>query len=173
MKRGILLVALAALTLIAMGCKKTPDGETASKILSILGAPRSAVLVGEKFSLTVEKVSGDLDGQTVEWSSTNPAVAKVNASGRVLATGKGECEILASVGEASDKISVVVNDRNPATDEMGHVGSGKTNRGQNNSSVSFSVFDTGWQGEIWYQGGNNSMTYYENGTFQASWKRDK
>ena len=97
MKRGILLVALAALTLIAMGCKKTNSPAGAS------------------------------EGETV------------------------------------------VNERNPATDEMGHVGSSKTDRGQNNSSVSFSVFDTGWQGEIWYQGGNNSMTYYENGTFQASW----
>lgn len=97
MKRGILLVALAALTLIAAGCKKT----------------------------------------------NNPAGA--------------------SEGET------VVNERNPATDEMGHIGNSKIETGRNNNSSTFSIFDTPWKGEIFYQGGSNKVTYYENGTFEVSW----
>ena len=171
MNRRIVLIVLAALTLIATGCKKEPQDadEPAAISIAIKGAPESAILVGEKFSLNAEITPEDTDAGTVVWSSSDPAVAKVNASGRVLATGKGQCDIVATVGMVSQKVSVSVNDRNPASDEMGHVGNGKTDRGRDNNSVTFSLSNLGWRGEIWYQGGNNSMTYYENGTFKASW----
>ena len=165
MKR--ILIALMALTLIATGCEK--KGSTAIKDLSINGAPESAVLVGEKFSLTVESTSDDVDVQTAEWSSSDPAVAKVNADGRVLATGPGTCEISALIGEISAKVTVSVNDRNPFQDDMGHEGTSKTTQGRDNDKVHFSLGDTGLNGEIWYQGGNNSVMYYENGTFKATW----
>ena len=175
MNGRFVLIVLAALTLTATGCKKKdhPAGgsedEPTTKAFSITGAPESAVLVGEKFSLTVESLFDEVDARTAVWSSSNTNVAKVNASGRVLATGKGKCNIVAKVGKVSRTVSVSVNDRNPAKDEMGHTENSKTDRGQNNNSVTFNVFDTGWKGEIWYQGGNNSMTYYDNGTFKASW----
>lgn len=51
----------------------------------------------------------------------------------------------------------------------GHAGNGKTTQGQNNSSVTGNIGSTGYHYEIWYQGGNNSMTYYDDGTFKASW----
>lgn len=51
----------------------------------------------------------------------------------------------------------------------GHSGSGTTTQGQNNSSVTGNIGSTGYHYEIWYQGGNNSMTYYDDGTFKASW----
>ena len=54
-------------------------------------------------------------------------------------------------------------------DEMGHQGSSKTTQGQNNSSVTGNVGSSPYHYEIWYQGGNNSMTYYDNGTYKASW----
>ena len=54
-------------------------------------------------------------------------------------------------------------------DQMGHEGSSKTTQGQNNSSVTGNIGSTGYHYEIWYQGGNNSMTYYDNGTYKASW----
>ena len=38
------------------------------------------------------------DAGAVVWSSSDPAVAKVNANGYVLATGGGECEISATAG---------------------------------------------------------------------------
>ena len=54
-------------------------------------------------------------------------------------------------------------------DEMGHEGSGKTDRGSDNNSVTGNVGSTPYHYEIWYQGGNNVMTYYDNGTYKASW----
>lgn len=51
----------------------------------------------------------------------------------------------------------------------GHTGSGTTTQGQNNQSVTGNVGTSGYHYEIWYQGGNNSMTYYDDGTFKASW----
>ena len=166
------LLALTALTLIATGCNKKnqpagePAGEPLVNNLSIIGAPELAVLVGEKFSLTVKS---DVDVQTVEWNSSDPAVAKVNTSGCVLATGKGTCDISASVGKSSAKVSVSVNDRDPDKDEMGHVGASKMTYGMNNATYSFSIGNTPWTGAIWYQGGTNTLTYYANGTFKASW----
>ena len=54
-------------------------------------------------------------------------------------------------------------------DQMGHEGSGKTDRGQNNQSATGKVGNSPYHYEIWYQGGNNTMTSYDNGTFTASW----
>jgi hypothetical protein len=61
------------------------------------------------------------------------------------------------------------SERDPANDEMGHIGNGKTERGQNKNSVVFPIGDTGWTGKIYYEGGNNSMIYYDNGTFTPAW----
>lgn len=60
------------------------------------------------------------------------------------------------------------DDRDPAKDEMGHVGNGKTVQGMNNGEVYFPI-GSAWSGYLFYQGGNNSMTYYDNGTFKAAW----
>lgn len=54
-------------------------------------------------------------------------------------------------------------------DQMGHEGSGKTDRGRDNNSVTGNVGSSPYHYEIWYQGGNNSLTYYDNGTYKASW----
>lgn len=64
---------------------------------------------------------------------------------------------------------VLVKEPDPCNDEMGFVGDGTTTRGQNNNTVTGSVSGTPWEYEIWYQGGNNSFSYYSNGTFKASW----
>lgn len=54
-------------------------------------------------------------------------------------------------------------------DAMGHEGLSKTDNGRNNSSSTGNIGSTGYHYEIWYQGGNNSMTYYDNGTYTAKW----
>ena len=54
-------------------------------------------------------------------------------------------------------------------DKMGHEGQSKTDNGRNNSSSTGNIGSTGYHYEIWYQGGNNSMTYYDNGTYTAKW----
>ena len=142
MNRRIVLIVLAALALISSGCAKKSH---VIKSIAIIGAPESALLVGEKFSLNVEITPEDADARAVAWSSSNPAVAKVNVDGCVLATGGGECEISATAGKASDKVAISVNDRDPARDEMGHTGNWRTEMGQNNYSNTFSVGNTGWK----------------------------
>ncbi|MBO5422342.1 MAG: glycoside hydrolase family 11 protein [Fibrobacteraceae bacterium] len=51
------------------------------------------------------------------------------------------------------------------TETMGHTGNGTTITNNQTGSIS----GTPWGFEIWYDGGNNSMTYYNNGTFKAQW----
>ena len=50
-------------------------------------------------------------------------------------------------------------------DNMGHSGNGQQVSGNRVGSIS----GTPWGYEQWYQGGNASMTYYDNGTFKANW----
>ena len=54
-------------------------------------------------------------------------------------------------------------------DQMGHEGSGKVDNGRDNQSATGKVGNSPYHYEIWYQGGNNSMTSYDNGTFTAKW----
>lgn len=53
----------------------------------------------------------------------------------------------------------------PCVDVMGHTGNGTTVTSNQTGSIN----GTPWGYEIWYDGGNNSMTYYNNGTFSAKW----
>ena len=50
-------------------------------------------------------------------------------------------------------------------DNMGHTGNGHGVNGNQTGSIS----GTQWGFEQWSQGGSNSMTYYDNGTFKANW----
>ena len=54
-------------------------------------------------------------------------------------------------------------------DQMGHEGNGKVDNGRDNQSATGKVGNSPYHYEIWYQGGNNSMTSYDNGTFTAKW----
>ena len=54
-------------------------------------------------------------------------------------------------------------------DEMGHEGNGKVDNGRDNQSATGNVGSSPYHYEIWYQGGSNSMTSYDNGTFTAKW----
>ena len=65
--------------------------------------------------------------------------------------------------------SVYADDIDACKDEMGHQGDSKTTQGQNNQSVTGNVGSSPYHYEIWYQGGNNNMTFYDNGTYKASW----
>ena len=75
-----------------------------------------------------------------------------------------------SVKSSSSKGSAAVSGTIDACkDEMGHEGKETRTQGQNNSSVTGNVGSSPYHYEIWYQGGNNSMTFYDNGTYKASW----
>lgn len=51
------------------------------------------------------------------------------------------------------------------SDVMGHSGNGTEIK----NSATGSINGTKWGFEQWFDGGNNSMTYYPNGTFSAKW----
>ena len=93
--------------------------------------------------------------------------AKVYISSEV---PKSSSSATVNPGSSSSKGSSAVSGTIDACkDKMGHEGSSKTTQGQNNSSVTGNIGSTPYHYEIWYQGGNNSMTYYDNGTYKASW----
>ncbi len=171
MNRRIVLIVLAALALIATGCRKKQQagGGSATVSIAITGAPESAVLVGDKFALDVEITPEGAGAGPVVWSSSNPEVVKVDAEGRAVARGEGDCEITATAAGASGKLAVSVNHRDPAKDEMGHTGSAKVET----ERILFPIGNAGWMGELWYEGGNNSVTYYDNGTFKVDWNAPK
>lgn len=60
-------------------------------------------------------------------------------------------------------------EENPCSDEMGHKGNAHTVTGNRTGSIS----GTPWGFERWAAqgGGSQEMTYYDNGTFSASWNR--
>jgi len=53
----------------------------------------------------------------------------------------------------------------PCNDVMGHLGSAH----QVSNNKQGDITGTPWQYEQWSQGGNASMTYYDNGTYMANW----
>lgn len=65
--------------------------------------------------------------------------------------------------------SAMADDFDACKEQGGHTGQGTTNRGQSDVSVKDAIPNSIYHYEIWYQGGNNSMTYYEDGTFSAEW----
>ena len=65
--------------------------------------------------------------------------------------------------------SAYADDIDACKDQMGHEGSGKVDNGRDNQSATGNVGSSPYHYEIWYQGGSNSMTSYDNGTFTAKW----
>ena len=183
MNKRILFLSLAVLMMMAPGCKKSNDEpykeeeteETpiAVKSVTIQGAPTEAMYVGDRVTLTVQITPADATNQKVTWNTTNEKVATVDTAGEVLAYGVGECEISATVDGVTAKVPITVisrsESRNACSDQMGHVGASKTDNGRNNQSVTGKFGESGWHYEMWYSDGNNSVTYYDNGTFKASW----
>ena len=95
-------------------------------------------------------VSKGTSSASTATSSSSTTVAKSSSS-----QGNG--------GSTSTKIDA-------CKDQMGHgSGNGTTDRGRDNQSATGNVGSSPYHYEIWYQGGNNSMTSYDNGTFKASW----
>ena len=66
-------------------------------------------------------------------------------------------------------VSSAYADIDACKDQMGHEGSGKVDNGRDNQSATGKVGSSPYHYEIWYQGGNNNMTFYDNGTYKASW----
>ena len=61
-----------------------------------------------RYAVTVRNGAGDLLAVPVTWSSSDPLVVRVDASGETTAIGYGEATITASAGSSSDAVPVTV-----------------------------------------------------------------
>ena len=82
--------------------------DTATSV-TVMGLPAS-VEVGDSFTLAADvkgTTQGSLPGIPVEWSSTDPAIARVTG-GHVKALKAGTAVITATAGEVTNSVSVLV-----------------------------------------------------------------
>ena len=82
--------------------------------ISIVGGDRAVTFNAQSFNLSVEAVPVDAQLQgNIIWSSSNSAVATINASGRVMVSGVGAVVITAQMqgGAFNDTITLTVNPR--------------------------------------------------------------
>ena len=161
---------------------KTSGNVTFYQYFSVRDKPRDCGTINisehmrqwEKMGMTMGKLyeakvlgeAGNVNGE-VRGGHMDFPHAKVYISSEV---PKSSSSATVNPGSSSSKGSSAVSGTIDACkDKMGHEGSSKTTQGQNNSSVTGNIGSTPYHYEIWYQGGNNSMTYYDNGTYKASW----
>ena len=128
-----------------------------------MGVLYEAKVLGEAGNVNGEVRGGHMDfphakvyvGNAPTSSASNPASSSSGATAKS-SSSKG------NGGSTSTTIDA-------CKDEMGHEGSGKVDNGRDNQSATGNVGSSPYHYEIWYQGGNNSMTSYDNGTFTAKW----
>ena len=101
-------------TLVPMppGSDGLPETWTAKKIVLVESVdikPELGLVVGEAdVTLTVIVLPEDATDKTVTWTSSNPAVATVNANGTVHAVAPGEATITATAGDNTATCAVKV-----------------------------------------------------------------
>lgn len=101
-------------TLVPMppGSDGLPETWTAKKIVLVESVdikPELGLVVGEAdVTLTVIVLPEDATDKTVTWTSSNPAVATVNANGTVHAVAPGEATITATAGDKTATCKVTV-----------------------------------------------------------------
>jgi hypothetical protein len=97
------LVALFLLT--ACG---DPTGPSVNSV--VISSAAFSVSVGgtKQLAVTLLNVDKDLVGTTAEWSSSNPAVAKVDQTGKVTGVAVGSADITASAGGKSSTSKATV-----------------------------------------------------------------
>ncbi len=86
--------------------------------------------------------------------------------GKTMISKKAKALVLLTFGLLSTNALAEIDACN---DEMGHVGDATVVEGLNSQSKVGNIEGTPYHYEVWYQAGTNSMTYYENGTYKASW----
>jgi hypothetical protein len=89
------------------------DGRTGPGIAQITVEPDTVVLddagQSRQLTVTVLDIDGDsVDSPSLQWRSSNPEVATVNATGLVVARAGGTAEVTATSGAVSDTATVTV-----------------------------------------------------------------
>ena len=113
MTKKFLAFVLAASAVCITGCKPgstNPDGPVnPSGDTKVVVNPHEAVLTAEEPTIRLAATLEPADATaTIEWSSSDTLVAKVNNRGIVEAVDYGECYIYASVGSAKDSCHIIV-----------------------------------------------------------------
>jgi hypothetical protein len=79
-------------------------------------APPQMTVIGQTVQLFATFATGDtIAGTLVNWSSSNPAVATVDNTGRVTIVGDGQTVITARSGDRSVEVTIVVRETPPRT----------------------------------------------------------
>lgn len=103
MKTFATLVAVVPLVLV--GCGDGPTEPSPTTVVSIIvSAPSPTMTVGETMTATARLLNSDgkdVTGKSPNWSSSNPAVATVDQSGRITAVGPGTATITARADNAT------------------------------------------------------------------------
>lgn len=79
--------------------------------VSISNAPQS-LSVGSSVQLEAAVTPDDYIGR-VSWESSDPSVLRVLSNGKVVAVGRGEAVITASIGEATSSVTITVTGEQP------------------------------------------------------------
>lgn len=79
-------------------------------VYNILVAPNEVTLgLGETFQLNASTEPSNATNQSVTWFSNNPAIASVDTSGLVTATGLGEIDVTAVADDGGYTASAIIN----------------------------------------------------------------
>ncbi len=111
-------------------------------------------------------VNGEVRGGHMDFPHAKVYVSNGPTSSASTQSSSSAGTVKSSSSKGSSTVSGTID---ACKDQMGHEGKETRTQGQNNSSVTGNVGSSPYHYEIWYQGGNNSMTYYDNGTYKASW----
>jgi uncharacterized protein YjdB len=104
--RSLLVPAVAALSLVVAACP--------AKVASIEVAPAKVMLKSDTQSQKLSATPKDSDGAAIEderpvaWTSADPAVATVDASGLVKPAGSGKTTVTATIEEQTASVPVEV-----------------------------------------------------------------
>jgi uncharacterized protein YjdB len=112
-RRATLLVVIVSALSIA--CLARPTGISAL----LVSPPTASVGVGDAVRLTATPPDGDVysHAPSVTWSSSDPAVATVDATGLVTGVAPGSATIMATSGEQSGSAQIIVSPHPPGTVE--------------------------------------------------------
>ena len=105
MKNAKKVLAILFALVFTIGCLTACSVEAESIVLS---NTTMTVNIGNAQAVTAEVMPEDTSDKTIEWSSSNPAVATVNNVGVITGVSTGTCTITATCGEASATLTVTV-----------------------------------------------------------------
>lgn len=102
MRPGTVLLVSASLAM--SGCS-SPSEPTGGLEVDLLPGP---VFVGDTVQLTATPLNGSMSSSTLVWASLDNSVARVSPGGELTAVGAGEVTIVATAGDATGELQVVV-----------------------------------------------------------------